>query len=136
MSIFEIFSGAKKRQQVERFLIKVINQIQMKRHLSERRADSRVPATIGVRVYPCTGKSRSPNKEEAFDAATCDMNLGGIAFTNPRQFAQGDALAIVMEFEGQPHAMLAEVRHSTGIGRGIYVTGCAIHEMLDTIPRD
>ncbi|MFO0947641.1 MAG: hypothetical protein U1D30_17245 [Planctomycetota bacterium] len=128
MAFFGIFAD-RKSQDVERFMMKILNHSQLRESANVNgRQEKRVPIAMGIRVTPCV-QGNKPDPTQSFDAVTKDMHTEGISFTHRRQFGGSERVVITLEHE-EIVSLLCEVQHCSEIGRGMFLTGCAILERL------
>ena len=131
MNFFELISGAKrKKQQIERFVVKLINHAQIIENNSEqKRSEKRTPLAISIQVTPCS-EDGQPDAQAAFNAVSRDITLDGIAFVCSRQFQPQQLLVLTMECDNEPSDILSEVLHCTPLGRDLFLTGCRFRQRL------
>lgn len=128
MSIFDFFSGSKKKQEVERLMTRILNRVHLPAHGANQREETRSSASLGVRVIPCQDDDKI-DREAAFQAVTRDLTGSGISFVHRRQFLPGARLIISIEQDELDHHVLCEVKHCSNLGWGMFLTGCAIVEL-------
>lgn len=126
--IIDWLAGSKrKHKQVEAVTLKIINSLQLLESNRRLREERRCPAAIGLRIVPVRHNGQI-DSAAAFDAASRDLTTEGLSFTHRRYCRSGERMVITVEFAGGVYHFMCEARHCTAIGRGLFLTGCAILE--------
>lgn len=122
MKIFGLGIGSNDRHKLQVLTTKLVNHFDLLECRNSGRSERRTSAAMGIRVTPCDERNHL-DRAAAFDAATHNLSVDGLAFVHRRQFQAGTQLVIRIEHDRDHFALRGEVRHCRHIGSNLYITG-------------